>query len=173
MARDQLLTVRQLAEEIRPGANEGSIAYVSRRIRHWSVADALKSVSDGPSGLGRHRRFDREAIYIGIVLDALTDIGVSIEQLKLIGSGLHEWYAAKSSPNRKSLDAAISGASQVYLRIEIRRLNPASDDGGYVVMQMDDPSKIVRRGGKLGVNSAIVLDLTALLARPDTAASRT
>ena len=122
------LTVRALAEAIRPRADEDAIAFVSRRIRHWTLAGALETIGEARSGVGRHRRYTREAAYFAAVLDALADLGLPIDALKKVGSNsgigtgrmvTHAAAGSMRSPVKAQSIFGLKSAFRVVNRIAI------------------------------------------------------
>jgi hypothetical protein len=157
------LTVRALAESIRPRADEDGIAFVSRRIRHWTLAGALDTIGEARSGVGRHRRYARETAYFAAVLDALADLGLPIDALKKVGEQLRNWYR-EDGYARRGWDYALAGKGTVYLWTEVS-LSSGDPDRDWVRVSIEDEKSLERRKGRLPMDAAVLLNLTAAFKR--------
>jgi hypothetical protein len=170
MEQIRLLTVRDLAEAIRPGAPEDEIVFVTRRIRHWTLAGALQTVGEVHSGVGRHRRYSTDAVYFAAILDALADGGLPLEALKLVAEQLRKWWAevGDGRNGRGGLNYAIDGKGvAIYLCVEVR-LSTGDPSRDWVRASLSDAkylSEQLARKGRIPEQFVSMLNLTDVLKR--------
>lgn len=171
MEQIRLLTVRDLAEAIRPDAPEDEVVFVTRRIRHWTLAGALQTVGEVHSGVGRHRRYSTDAVYFAAILDALADGGLPLEALKLVAEQLRKWWAevGDGRNGRGGLDYAIAGkgVAALYLCVEVR-LSTGDPSRDWVRVSLADAKNLseqLTRKGRLREPFVSMLNLTDVLKR--------
>lgn len=84
-------SVSELAQIVAPVASfpkaptEADVELAIRRLRHWTLAGALKPIGEPHSGTGKHRRYDDAAIYSAAVLTALAENDQPIGTLIAVG----------------------------------------------------------------------------------------
>jgi hypothetical protein len=112
----------ELASVIRPSGTASERATLIRRIRHWTLAGALKPVGNVHGGTGKHRRYAAQEGYIAAILDVLANRSLPIGTLKAV---------AKEVRKKPWQDYATNRESSVFLRLDKCRVSlvKASDLG--------------------------------------------
>jgi hypothetical protein len=77
-------TLSELTRRLAADASQQRHDLVLRRLRHWSLAGALRTAGQLHTGTGRARRFEAEEVYIAAVLLRLADWGLPIGALKAV-----------------------------------------------------------------------------------------
>ena len=66
------LTVREIAKRVAPDMDATAIKRLVRQLRHWTLAGALKPIGPVSSGVGHHRKYSGESLYIAALLIELS-----------------------------------------------------------------------------------------------------
>jgi hypothetical protein len=141
---------------------DADVELVIRRLRSWTLAGALTPVGDPHSGTGKHRLYDRSAVYPAAVLNVLADndqsIGNLLEIARLIrnlsgpvpliaGDLQHLWAQA------------ISGTDDVFLIISSLRHRGAK------AIEQELSTKDDLRDGMQNRLGGIFVNLTSIFSR--------
>jgi hypothetical protein len=105
---------------------------VTRRIRHWTLGHALAALGPAHSGTGRHRRYGESAAYHAVLLNWLTDWGLSISILQKVSERLQEMLV-KDPQWRARWNDAIDGSRGVWMLLTIQRVSADRGSGQHQV----------------------------------------
>jgi DNA-binding transcriptional MerR regulator len=92
---------------------------ILRRLRHWT-SEGLLPVADEAGGVGHHRHYAADVIYLALVLNQLTSAGVTLSVLKRQSEELQRLAAGKLDSGLPEDDQsqrwkdAISGKRKIF-----------------------------------------------------------
>jgi hypothetical protein len=129
-------SVSELAECVASAASprpaEAYVDLVIRRLRSWTVAGALLPIDDPYSGTGKHRHYDRAALYCAAVLNVLAENDQSIGTLVAFGRlirGFSGSVPLHAGVFLERWEQAIAQKAVVYLITTRGRMRGGSDSG--------------------------------------------
>jgi hypothetical protein len=115
---------------------ERDIDLAIRRLRGWTLAGALVPIGDPHAGTGRHRQYDRSAIYPAAVLNVLAENDLAIGPLLEVARLMRN----------------VSGASPLIAGNTLDLWNMALAGGDVFIVMTDGPRV---RGGKTTVSDLV------------------
>jgi hypothetical protein len=118
-------SVSQLADAVTDRGLFDDPGTVLRQLRHWSALGILRCQGAALVGQGKHRRYDRNAVFVAAVLVRMAANGTPASALKALSTSLEE-KVFKHPEGRVLWEAAINGDALVDLSFRFIR-HPGSD----------------------------------------------
>jgi hypothetical protein len=89
-----LVTVSELADLVARGARS-SQSLILRRLRHWTLVDVLSPKGERHTGVGHHREYERETVYLAALLNELADMGAPLGVVKQASDSIRKLASGK------------------------------------------------------------------------------
>jgi hypothetical protein len=117
------LSVSELAVAVAPVVShprepsEGDVDVVLRRLRSWTVANAIKPQGSAHTGSGKHRRYEADTAYVAAALNVLAENDQGIGVLVTVGRFLRNLSSDKliAGPAPDRWIDAIRGSRDVFM----------------------------------------------------------
>jgi hypothetical protein len=127
-------TVREIAQQVKPGASETERDALVERIAHWTRERLLAPLGRQNPGTGRHRRYSDAAVIDVMILDAMANLSVPIETMRFTLFQVRESLRTGEWREKPFLeiDQFPGGQVSVYLTSADALMKPLAIEGAHI-----------------------------------------
>ncbi len=151
---EQILALDELAKAVAADLKHKSV--VQRRIRHWTLANALPTVGGTYTGTGKHRRYAKGTIYLAAVLNRLADWGCPIKLISAVADDI----ATMLPKDARRWEQAIAGGESIYLDI-FGGVGSDDPDSAIAFISLKTAAELAHDLEK-GLRNSMLINLTTL-----------